>query len=262
MLELVTATRFDRRMSNGKTKPALMSCERTNGTDVEAVVKFSGGCERGVAGLVIEAVVAMLAADLALPVPEPLLVQMQPQLVDLIPDIEVQALARRSSVVAFGSCLLPPSFSVWIHSRTIPHQLQQQALEIFAFDALLMNADRRPLNPNCQSNGSTFAIFDHELCFVAPLFRPMPWEPGALEYLRATGAGHLFQASLHGTSLNLDRFAGAVEAVTPARLEEYVAALPQEWNSANEAAVAATQHVAAMRANIEPAISEVIRVLS
>jgi hypothetical protein len=262
MLEFVTATRFDRRMTNGKTKPCLMACDCEDGAEVEVVVKLSGGCERGVAGLAIEAIVAMFAADLELPVPQPYLVRIEPALVDLIPDNEIKDLAARSSEVAFGCRLLPPSHSVWIHSRAIPQPLLQQAMEIFALDALLLNADRIPSNPNCQSNGSTFAIYDHELCFVPPLFAPMPWVPNGLEYLRANQASHLFRSGLQGTLVDLSRFAGAVEAITPARIDQYMEALPSEWAAADAVVQSAAQHLSDLRNNIEAAITEVARVLS
>jgi hypothetical protein len=42
MLEMVTATRFDRRMTNGKTKPCLMACDCDDGAEVEVVVKLFG----------------------------------------------------------------------------------------------------------------------------------------------------------------------------------------------------------------------------
>jgi hypothetical protein len=262
MLEFVTATRYDKRMKNGKTKPCLMAAERADGSEVELVVKFSAGCERGIGGLVVEAITAMFAADLELPVPEPFLVRMEPTLVQFIPDPEIRNLCSASSNVAFGSKLLPPSHSVWIHSRAIPQPLQQQAIEIFAFDALLLNADRRPANPNCQSDGRSFAIYDHELCFVSPLFASAPWVPSGLEYLRAAGSTHLFQAELHGTLLDLSRFAGAVEAITPARVQQYADALPPEWAAGNEVAEQAVAHLSALRDNIEAAVTEVIRVLS
>lgn len=261
MLEMVTATRFDRRMTNGKTKPCLMACDYDDGAEVEVVVKLSGGCERGIGGLITEAVVAMFAADLELPVPQPYVVLVDPALAQLIPDAEIRDLAAKSSNVAFGSQLLPPSHSVWLHSRAIPQPLQQQAMEIFAFDALLLNADRRPSNPNCQSNGSTFAIYDHELCFVPPLFAPAPWTPNGLEYLRADDA-HLFRSGLQDTLIDLSRFAGAVEAVTPARIQQYLDALPPEWSAADSVAQSAADHLSALRDNIEAAITEVTRVLS
>jgi hypothetical protein len=262
MLETVIANRFDRRMTNGKTKPCLMACDCDDGSEVDVVVKFSGGCERGVGGLVTEAIVAMFAADLELPVPQPYVVRVDVALIGLIPDAEIRDLATHSSTVAFGSRLLPPSHSVWLHSRAIPQPLQQQAIEIFALDALLLNVDRRPSNPNCQSNGSTFAIYDHELCFVPQLFAPMPWAPNGLEYLRADEAAHLFRSGLQGTLVDLSRFAGAVEAVTPARIQQYLGALPPEWSAADAVAQSAADHLSALRDNIEAAITEVTRVLS
>jgi len=262
MLEMVTATRFDRRMTNGKTKPCLMACDCDDGAEVEVVVKLSGGCERGVGGLVMEAIVAMFAADLELPVPQPFVVRVDPALVQLIPDAEIRDLATRSSSVAFGSRLLPPSHSVWLHSRAIPQHLQQQAIEIFALDGLLLNVDRRPSNPNCQSNGSTFAIYDHELCFVPQLFTPLPCAPNGLEYLRTDQASHLFRSGLQGTLVDLSRFAGAVESVTAERIEQYVGALPAEWSAADAVANSAAEHLSALRNNIEAAITEVTRVLS
>ena len=76
MLDMVIAVRFDRRMGTGKTKPMLLACTAPDGSDVEVVAKVSAGCERGVGGLVAEAIAAMLAADLDLPVPEPFLVRL------------------------------------------------------------------------------------------------------------------------------------------------------------------------------------------
>ncbi|MCK6557065.1 hypothetical protein L6Q96_21180 [Candidatus Binatia bacterium] len=49
MLDLVTAARFDRRTSSGKTWPCLLSCATADGNEREVVAKFSAGCERGVA---------------------------------------------------------------------------------------------------------------------------------------------------------------------------------------------------------------------
>lgn len=262
MLDAVTASRFDRRMKNGKTKPCLMACDWEDGSELEVVVKFSGGCERGVGGLVTEAIAAMFAADLALPVPEPFLVQIDIDLMQLIPDEEIRSLGARSSCIAFGSRLLPPSHSVWIHTRNIPQTLHQLATEIFAFDALLMNADRRPANPNCLSDGTSFAIFDHELCFVPPIFGPKPWEPGGLEYLRGENANHLFSRGLRGSIVDLSRFAGAVEAITPDRIQLYSEALPDEWALGDDVALMAAAHLRDLRDNIEAAIMEVTRVLS
>ena len=53
-----------------------------------------------------------------------------------------------------------------------------------------------------------------------------------------------------------------MEAVTPARVQQYVDALPTEWAAGDEVAAGAAAHLSALRDNIEAAITEVIRVLS
>lgn len=74
MLRPVTAVRFDGRTKVGRTAPCRLTCAHSNGAKVEVVAKFSGGCDRTVASLVIESLTAMLGADLGLPVPEPFIV--------------------------------------------------------------------------------------------------------------------------------------------------------------------------------------------
>ena len=74
MLTPVTATTFHRPMGVGKTAPSLVTCVSADGSEVELVVKFAGGCEAGIGSLLREAVAALMAADLDLPVPEPFLV--------------------------------------------------------------------------------------------------------------------------------------------------------------------------------------------
>lgn len=72
------------------------------------VVDFSGGCEQGVSGLLTEAIAAMFAVDLELPVPEPLLVRVESDLMQSIPNDEVRAMGAPSAPIALGSRLLRP----------------------------------------------------------------------------------------------------------------------------------------------------------
>jgi hypothetical protein len=94
MLERSTAIRFHRPMTSGKTRPCLLTCQLADGVEVEAVVKCSAGCERGVGGLVVEAIAAMLAADLDLPVPRPLLVAFDSDFPSLVAGSDPESAAR------------------------------------------------------------------------------------------------------------------------------------------------------------------------
>jgi len=262
VLDRVTAIRFDGRVQTGRTMPCRLSCETATGDEVEVVAKLSAGCDRGVGALVSEAIAAMRAADLDLPVPEPFLVRFDPEFVATIPDQTVAEIARRSNPVAFGSKSLPPGFTSWPVGKSVPKDALNIAAEVFAFDALIANADRRRENPNCLFSGTNLAILDHELAFITEGvigWRP-PWEIGALEALRHS-PNHLFSEQLRGKTFNFDRLAGAWAAITDARLAAYGGALPGEWNEAGEITEKALKHVATVRDNLAAALQEIGRVL-
>ncbi len=264
MLDLITAVRFDGRVQTGRTAPCRLTCETAQSVEVEVVAKFSAGCDRGIGGLVVEAIAAMLAADLDLPVPEPFLVEMTPEFVSTVPDIRVAEMIRRSSPIAFGSKHLPPSsYTTWPVGKAVPRDALATAAEIFAFDALVANDDRRRENPNCLFSGANLAIYDHEMAFFMEGiigWRP-PWETGSLESIRQTGR-HVFAEQLRGKPLNFERFAGAWLAVSNERLSAYRAALPAAWAAAHSTADGALNHIARVRDNIELALQEVRRVLA
>lgn len=263
MLSHVTAVRFDGRVQSGRTVPCRLTCEAADGTEIEVVAKFSDGCDRKVTALVIEAITAMLAADLDLPVPEPFLVTLEPEFIAGIPDETVATMARRSNPIAFGSKHLPPGYTSWPLEKAIPKDALATAAEIFVFDVLIVNDDRRPENPNCLFSGSSLAIYDHEaVLFTKGIigWRP-PWEKGSLESFKRTPR-HLFFEQLSEKEVNFDRFAGAWLAVTDKRLEAYRAALPDAWNAAKQDANDALMYIGQVRDNIEAALQEVRRVLS
>lgn len=263
MLSQVTAVRFDGRAKSGRTIPCRLTCEAADGAEVEVVAKFSAGCDRKVTALVMEAIATMLAADLDLPVPEPFLVTLEPEFIAGLPDETVAEIARRSNPVAFGSKHLPPGYTSWPVGKAIPKDAIATAAEIFAFDALIVNDDRRPVNPNCLFSGASLAIYDHEMAFFTEgiIGWQPPWKIGSLEYKKQT-RDHLFFEQLCGKPVNFDRFTGAWLAVTDERLAVYRATLPDEWNSAVQHADQALLYIGQVRDNIEAALQEVRRVIS
>src|SRR5487761_2630511 len=154
MFKPVTATTFHRPMGVGKTAPSLVTCVSADGSEVELVVKFAGGCEAGIGSLLREAVAALMAADFVATIPD---------------SDERYRLAKRNAAAScgwnFGSKKLPAGFATILKGRTIPQALMLMATEILAFDTFTANPDRTVANPNCQSNGREFGIFDHELTF-------------------------------------------------------------------------------------------------
>jgi hypothetical protein len=262
MLEKVEATRFDRIMTKGRTMPLLMAADFSNGRSVELVGKFSHGGQIGAAGLAREAISAMLAADLGLPVPNPLLVAISDAFIETVPDPQAATLLQQSLRVGFGSTKLPNGYVVWPDSNSVPRRMLGQAAEIFAFDALIQNGDRRPQNPNLQFKGQEIAIYDHELAFIweEVLFWKPPWEAGGLDHI-AKPNQHVFFTAIKSQVIDFSRFIGAWEAISNARLAQYQAALPVQWNAAADTIGKVLGLVRQLRDNIRPSMMEMQKVL-
>ena len=101
ILPIVTATRFDRRLGSGRTKPCIIFAETEEHEEVELVVKFASGCE--FRGLVSEVFASLIADDLDLPVPNPFLVEITEEFARAIPDREIAESITRSCGLNFGS---------------------------------------------------------------------------------------------------------------------------------------------------------------
>ena len=270
MLNPVTAVCFHRPMGVGKTTPSLISCAQVDGGQVELVVKFAAGCEAGLGALVREAVAAMLAAVLDLPAPEPFLVRVNADFVKTIPEADDRYREAKKHAVAsigwdFGSKKIPPGFSTIPKDRPIPHALLPAAAEILAFDTFIANPDRTVANPNCQSNGRELAIFDHELAFRSEgvIGWKAPWETGGITFPKGQLARfrHVFVEQLRGSGCDFSRLAGAFNVVTEARLNEYRAALPNEWLKNGNAANSILDYLRALKQNIAAAIKNLSEAL-
>ena len=256
MMRLVTAVRFDRELKVGRNKPVILTCEDESGSTIEVVAKFAHRCERGTNALVAESLSAMFAADLDLPVPEPFIVSIDPDLVNTMMGHIPGHRPADGTIPAFGSKLLPPAYSVLPQGKTLPDSLVQTAFEIIAFDVLIQNSDRLPNNPNCLTDGQQLAIIDHELAFTTGIigWRP-PWEPDSLGYLRPP-TEHLFFNSVRGRIIDLDRLTGAVEAVTDERLNEYLAALSKPWIEPASQEQHMIQQLRSMRTHISDIVTQ------
>ena len=232
MLSRVTASRFHETARSGRNKPCFLGCAQEDGPEIEVYVKFCGP-EMTIRSQITEAVTALLAADLDLPVPEPFLVNVEADFAATIPDLPARARAQQSLGWNFGSRKLPPGFSTIPTDKPISQALIQTAAEILAFDMFICNPDRTVANPNCLSNGRELAIYDHELAFFTDgiIGWQPPWVPGGIVLPKGQPprTRHVFQEELRGVPLDFERFIGAFDVVTPARMQEYRAALPQPW---------------------------------
>jgi hypothetical protein len=138
VLRRVSPINHDRRATRGRTEPLFIICVAADGSPVDVVAKFSGGCDQGNINLAREVIAACLAVDLGLPVPEPFLIDVSRQWVETLPDRE-RAKVRRSSSVAFGSRVMTQPFGVWTPGTAISDKMLPMAVGIFVFDAIIQN---------------------------------------------------------------------------------------------------------------------------
>jgi len=261
ILPLLRAVRFDRRLGAGKTKPALIAAADDDGRELDVVVKFGHRMERGEVGLVAEAMAAMYARDLGLNVPVPYAVRIGEEFVSSILDVDVAPDFLKAMPVTFGSQQVTGLNPV-LADAAVPENCLCKAGDVFAFDAIVDNSDRRPNNPNVYWRDEELVLIDHELTFFfATLFYKDPWIEGALEYCK-TGTPHVFFHQIHGKNLDFARLQSALQAITSDRCQEYVAALPPEWRAEFAGDIQKMiEFIRAASANAPAAITEIRRVL-
>ncbi|WP_395697214.1 HipA family kinase [Methylocella sp.] len=263
MLKRVSPIQYDRAATRGRTGPLFITCEGNDGSAVEVVAKFSGGCDQGNINLAREVIGACLAGDLGLPVPEPFLIDIPTDWAATIPDGNERAKVQRSSSVAFGSRAMTRQFNVWTPGNLISEIMLALAAGIFVFDGIIQNPDRKSDNPNCLVRGDELRIFDHELAFAHGLiigWKP-PWVIGGLKPMEANG-NHIFRAGLKGRSIDFGPIRTIWTGLSDAQIADYEGALPAEWTDVASAAASATKLIRDARDNIDAVLEEVKRVLS
>lgn len=205
-----------------------MLCEDDTGTQFEMVVKLRAGMDSGTTGLTCELLSSLLASDLDLIVPKPFTVVVDSDFHEAIPDAILAELFRKSHGFNFGSQYLRAGYTTWPQERSIPSSLMQMAADIFAFDLMIQNPDRRKDNPNILRKGDDLVIFDHEMAFsflYAIGLAQYPWDNPGVGFLR----DHVFFGGLKGRGFSWERLQGALEAIDDRRLRMYAEAVPVSW---------------------------------
>ncbi|MDN3223497.1 HipA family kinase [Pseudomonas nunensis] len=260
MFKRLYAVRFDRPASVGRNKACMIECTDMADERTDVIVKFTG-CETGATGLIRESLAAFLAADLGLPIPEPILVEV-PEGFSAGPDHpDVNTLIRNSSRLAFGSTALPSGYTIYAPSQPLRGPIVQRAVHIFVFDTLIANTDRAPRNPNCMVKGENAIIIDHDLAFILDaLFWKEPWKLGGGDELAAPEK-HIFWTLAKSHRFDFDDLKSRLKEISDDRLAEYISALPGDWSEGNNSALRIVEYIKNLRDNADSAFSEIQRVL-
>lgn len=266
MIERVTATRFHQRLTTGRNVPLILECEKAHGTVLVAAKLSSSPC--GVNGLIRECYASLLARDLGLTVADPYVVEISEEFIASIPRAHPEARAALSAAsrCAFACEYLGGGYSVWPAQKSIPSELFEAACEIFAFDGLIYNSDRRANKPNLLSNGDKLLILDHELAFEIGLLGtallPYPWTPGSLAFMSESPQEHLFANKLKGKAVDLSRLEAAWTAITDAQIAQYATFLPDDWSNGAVLPGSIYDYLCLLGQNLPAALTEIRRVLT
>jgi hypothetical protein len=210
VLRRVTATRYVTPLREGGSLPGIVEAD----DDGLYVLKFRGAGQ-GPKALAAEIVAGELARALGLPVPELVLVELDPALGAAEPDPEIQELITASAGLNLGVDFLPGSLP---YVPTEPPDAQLAA-DVVWLDALVTNVDRTPRNPNLLRWHGHLYLIDHGAALYAfhgsdPLARARAAFAPIREHVLLPAAGSVLEA----------------DARLAARADPSVAALvPGEW---------------------------------
>ena len=213
----VTATRYVTPLREGGSLPGLVEAD----DDGLYVVKFHGAGQ-GPRALVAEWLAGEIARAVDLPVPELVLIDIDPSLGDAEPDEEIQALVRASGGGNLGLDFLPGSITFDPAAGSVVDP--EFAADVVWLDAFVTNPDRTARNPNLLDwHGRTWLI-DHG----AALYVHHAWtDPDAHaerpferieDHVLLPYAGRIDAADARLT-----------ECLTSALFERLVAAIPDSW---------------------------------
>jgi hypothetical protein len=217
-LRHLAATRYVTPLREGGSLPGLVEAE----DDGLYVLKFRGAGQ-GSKALAAELIAGELARALGLPVPDLVLLELDPAIGRAEPDAEIQDLLGASAGTNLGMDFLPGAltYSPVADAGAVAPAL---AADIVWFDGLVTNVDRSPRNPNLLMWHGRLWLIDHG----AALYVQHSWDdpdthargafPAIAEHVLLPVAGPIGEAD--------ERLA---PRVTPELLREVLAAVPADW---------------------------------
>ena len=159
----LAATRYVTPLREGGSLPAILDTAALPGTDEAAgglfVAKFRGAGQ-GARALIAELVVGQIAGRLGLPMPDLALIDLDAAFGRSEPDEEIQDLLQNSRGLNVGLRYLDGAFGydpVAMAELVAP----ELAAAIVWLDALTLNVDRTPRNPNLLVHGRKLWLIDH-----------------------------------------------------------------------------------------------------
>lgn len=216
-IRTVEATRYVTPLREGGSVPALVEAN----DDGLYVLKFRGAAQ-GPRSLVAELVTGEIGRALGLPIPEIVLVELDPVLAKAEPDPEIQELIAKSGGINLGLDFLPGSLA--FAPAAPPELTPELAALIVWFDAYTLDVDRTPRNPNLLSWHRKLWLIDHG----ASLYFHHNWSDAnrvalspfqlSREHVLLPFAGSIPEAGIRPRAI-----------ITPVLLETILRDIPDDW---------------------------------
>jgi hypothetical protein len=215
-MRTVGATRYVTPLHEGGSLPAIVEAD----DDGMYVLKFRGAGQ-GPKALIAELVAGEIARAVHLPIPEIVLIELDPDLARTEPDPEIQQLIRASAGLNIALDYLPGAV---MFDPLAEKPAARLASDIVWFDAFVTNVDRTPRNANMLMWHRQLQLIDHG----AALYFHHSWnqfmERAADPFARVKDHILLpFAAELDAADARMSAL------ITSRVLEEIVALIPESW---------------------------------
>ena len=215
---------------SGRSKPLAMHCASISSPQItEYIVKLYGNLDLKQQSLARELYGSLLAYVMGFDTPDPAVINVPLRLADLAIQQKIKTDILNSPGLNFGSKTISPAITF----ENVPDGLFQSAVDIFAFDMLLRNPDRRVDKPNLFQNNSCFILYDHEMAFPYsfPIMYlnslPEPWD------LRGDGfiKNHIMYLPIYQKrpDCSFDNFIVKLKEISDDIFDKIQEQIPDDW---------------------------------
>jgi hypothetical protein len=230
LLPKYEALRFIEILKTGRTRPLIIECDPLDSNESKRkifVVKAFNLPEVDSFGLYCEAIGSLFAQELGVSTPYSAIIEINQDFVNIVNPILKQAGLNLKSGLGFGSEYLGSGLTSPISGSFFNNEEISQAVDIFSFDLLVQNPDRKPDNPNCIIKSNKFVAIDFNLAFSFLLLIGKlgePWEFSKHQIARK----HLFFQALQGKTIDWKPFVDRVRKLTKDKVDEICTSVPFE----------------------------------
>lgn len=251
--------RYIAKLSSGRTEPLLVTCLNVADNNIrqEIVLKPTSNV-MSYDALCRELLASLIAKKLEIQVAEPVLVLLDAESLKLFEGTDAYHQVKNALGYNFGSIWLGDGYNEFVKGFSLHNKLYK-ALQIFVFDILIANADRREDKQNLKTYQENIAIFDHESAFgfVFDIFpNKTPWIISEAD--KGWITKHLFFDALkkYNTPNTVSHGIAIICNYIILRLSdetfwnELPNIIPKEWQQGHEQVPKIITHIKTMVANI------------